>query len=126
VRECSLYPNCRELLDGFVRDGKRLSILTSAHEGDIRKLLRLYDLDHYFTAVFGLDNTDGESKIQRGNDLLKHLGIEPKQAVMFGDTLHDYEVATAMGVEIVLVPDGHQCATVMGHVECIVLTPQYH
>jgi phosphoglycolate phosphatase len=126
VRECSLFPDCRELLSELVANGKRLSILTSAHERDIAKLLRLYELDPYFTAVFGLQNTDGESTIQRGNELLEHLKIEPAQAVMFGDTLHDYEVAKAMGVDIVLVPDGHQCATVMGHVDCVVLEAQHH
>jgi phosphoglycolate phosphatase len=39
---------------------------------------------------------------------VQELGINPGNILMVGDTLHDYEVAKAMGVNCVLVYSGHQ------------------
>ena len=39
---------------------------------------------------------------------LKHKSILPKQVVFIGDSVHDYEVAQAVGAECILIADGHE------------------
>ena len=45
---------------------------------------------------------------------MKSSNINKNEAMFVGDTLHDYEVARAMGVGCVLVSCGHQCVEVLG------------
>ena len=42
---------------------------------------------------------------------MRHIGVKPEKTIMIGDTDHDLEVAEALGIELILVDHGHQCAT---------------
>ena len=65
----------------------------------------------FFDFVYGVDNLDGASKLSRGFELLEVLPEEAKRNLFFvGDTLHDAEVAEALGATPVLVDCGHQTA----------------
>ena len=67
----------------------------------------------YFDRLLGLDNIYARSKVEVGLAYLtelKHRGAVPAQAVMIGDSVHDFEVAQALGVRCVLQTAGHQSA----------------
>ena len=125
VGECGLFEGCRELLEGLRDAGKTLSILSAAHEAHIHELLKEYDLDHFFTHVYGLDNTDGASKVARAEQMLREKSIAPDKAIMIGDTRHDYDVACEVGMEIILLADGHQCYSVLKDLDCQVFETRY-
>ena len=57
--------------------------------------------------ICGLDDHYAAGKIAVGRQLLQQLKVDPAQTVLIGDTLHDYEVAEALGVACVLVSHGH-------------------
>ena len=64
-------------------------------------------LSDAFVAVQGTDNLDGRSKIDVGRQLMGRL-TAPGACLLIGDTLHDAEVAEALGCACVLVACGHQ------------------
>ena len=39
---------------------------------------------------------------------MAHVGIDPADSVIIGDTDHDLEVGDALGVDVILLADGHQ------------------
>ena len=39
---------------------------------------------------------------------MREIGVAPDEVMLVGDTLHDAEVAHAMGAACVLLPSGHQ------------------
>jgi phosphoglycolate phosphatase len=43
--------------------------------------------------------------------LIEALDVPREAVIMIGDTDHDVEVARAIGVDILLFGDGHQCPT---------------
>jgi phosphoglycolate phosphatase len=55
-----------------------------------------------------LDNIYAASKLHLGQDLIKRLGVGKQQAMVVGDTEHDYEVARAMDADCILIANGHQ------------------
>jgi len=55
-----------------------------------------------------LDNHRAESKIGRGMELIKKNKINTKETVLIGDTIHDLEVAIEIGVDCILIANGHQ------------------
>ena len=55
----------------------------------------------YFDRLLGLDNIYARSKVEVGLAYLTELkqrGAVPAQAIMIGDSVHDFEVAQALGV----------------------------
>jgi len=67
-------------------------------------------LDGCFSALLGLGDIYAHSKVELGLDFLRRRGCDPQRALMVGDTVHDWEVAQAMGVRCVLCAAGHQPA----------------
>lgn len=108
VFDYHLHNGVEDVLQALRKDGKGVFILTAAHIDDVTFLLSKYKLSHYFDDVFGLENHRAESKVDKGLMLMKKHEIDPEKTVMMGDTIHDYEVAKAMGIYSILIPNGHQ------------------
>ena len=84
-------------------------ILSALREDLLRRNTADFGLAPFFTHIFGVDNLDGATKLSRGYDLLSALPAQTK-LYFIGDTLHDAEVGTALGAEVILVDCGHQTA----------------
>ena len=65
-------------------------------------------LRKYFDNIIGLDNIYAGSKTHLGLMLIEQLNLPGNEVLFIGDTLHDAEVAKAMGVDCVLISNGHQ------------------
>ena len=83
-------------------------VLSALRQDLLERSLEKNGLMGFFDLVYGVDNLDGASKLQRGHELVAALGAGVENAIMIGDTLHDAEVAKALGVDCVLVSCGHQ------------------
>ena len=71
-------------------------------------ILDHYNLTKYFDNIIGLDNIYAGSKTHLGLSLVEQLNLPKEQILFIGDTLHDAEVAEAMGVNSILIANGHQ------------------
>lgn len=103
-----LQAGAKELLEALRGKGARQVILTSSHgdiiEADTKKL----GIRQYFDAILGAEDFQAASKVQRGIDWIKAQPHAPETMVMVGDSLHDFEVAQAMGTRCILFSGGHQ------------------
>ena len=61
--------------------------------------------------MLGIDNIYAGSKENIALDWIKDKNRE--ECVMLGDTLHDLEVANAMGIRCILVANGHQAKEIL-------------
>ncbi len=90
----------------------RQFVLSALREDLLKRDMAAAGIDSFFEAVFGVDNLDGATKLDRGQDLVRHLAAAketvPPRMVCVGDTLHDAEVAQALGASCILVDGGHQ------------------
>ena len=65
----------------------------------------------YFEGVCGSNNIYAVyGKVARGMEMLRMFPIVPEETVMVGDTLHDAEVAEALGFDFRLYAGGHNSA----------------
>lgn len=108
VRSCALHDGITHLLEQFAKAEKKQYVLTAARTENAKELLGDFGLLDYFIEVAGLDNDRAESKVETGKELLKRHQIDAQKTVLFGDTLHDFEVAKALGVDCILIAHGHQ------------------
>ena len=108
VKHCQLHENVIHTLAQFTQQNLNQYILTAAHQESVLPLLDRFSIRNHFQFVAGLDNYRAESKVQRGFDLLEREQVNKQQTVLVGDTIHDYEVARSLGVQCVLIANGHQ------------------
>ena len=90
------------------KHGVRQCILSALRQDLLDDAIEKNGLCGFFDYIYGVDNLDGASKIDRGYELISVLGEDAQNAVMIGDTLHDAEVAKTLGVGCILVSCGHQ------------------
>ncbi|MCL6271625.1 HAD hydrolase-like protein [Sansalvadorimonas sp. 2012CJ34-2] len=104
----ALYNDAREVVQTIAAGDWQQSILSAAHEPLLRQSVHNYGIEEYFDNIFGLDNLHAVSKVERGHELMAASGISPSETVLIGDTDHDYEVAQALGINLILIARGHQ------------------
>ena len=91
--------------------GVRQSIISALRQDLLDRTTADYGVAPYMECIYGVDNLDGASKLDRALELMTAITAnaptgEPPDVVMIGDALHDKEVADALGVRCVLCAQG--------------------
>ena len=89
-------------------DVYKRQVLSAYLHDNLVNILEHYNLTQYFDNIIGLDNIYAGSKTHLGLMLIEKLKLPGEEILFIGDTLHDAEVAKAMGVECILIANGHQ------------------
>jgi phosphoglycolate phosphatase len=105
---CSLFENVIGVLSAIHKKGIGQSVLSAYLHDNLVKILDHYKLTKYFDNIIGLDNIYAGSKTHLGLSLVEQLNMPKNEILFIGDTLHDAEVADAMGVNSILIANGHQ------------------
>lgn len=84
------------------------SIISALRQDLLDRATADYGVAPYMECIYGVDNLDGASKLDRALELLTR--IDATDPVVIGDSLHDKEVADALGVRCVLCGQGSHAA----------------
>ena len=103
-----LHTDALHALHSLRQAGLGQSVLSASEQSILSAMLDTFGIAHFFDGICGVDNLYGHSKLELGRALLKRLGLTPDTVLMIGDSLHDQEVATALGTRCLLVAQGHQ------------------
>lgn len=103
-----LHDHATSALARFQQAGIGQSVLSASEQSILSAMLADYGVARFFDGIFGVDNLYGHSKLEVGRALLMRLGQPPAAVLMIGDSLHDHEVAEALGVRCLLIAQGHQ------------------
>ena len=108
VKNCMLQTGALEVLNYFKEGGIKQFVLSAMHQNMLEKTLKHNGIFHFFEGVAGLGDHFAVSKVQRGQQLISQFKIEKENALIIGDTIHDFEVAQELGIRCILIADGHQ------------------
>jgi phosphoglycolate phosphatase len=108
VLHCGLHDEAIPLLSRLREAGYRQFILSAMEQQYLQKTVTDNGINLYFEEVIGLNNNYAVSKVENGMSLINKRGLHPKATLMLGDTIHDFEVAHAIGCDCVLIANGHQ------------------
>ena len=108
--EAQLHAGVDELLTRVTASGRAQSILSAHRQVTLHEIVALQGIDRHFSTMAGLDDAHAHGKIDRGHALVRELDLPPESFILVGDTLHDLEVARALGIDCVLVARGHHAA----------------
>lgn len=110
VKEIGLAEGVIEFLDKY-KNKYQYIILSASKKEMIIDQLKQYQIQNYFKDVLGIDNIYAHSKLDIALDYFKDKNLN--DYCMIGDTLHDDEVASKIGIDIKLVSNGHQSLSVL-------------
>ena len=106
--ESKLYDGASAVLEFIRQRGLTQSILSAHHHDMLVRLARHFGVLEYLDSIVGQGDFYAEGKLELGRAWLKRSGLQPDAILLIGDTLHDHEVASVLGVGCVLVGQGHQ------------------
>ena len=104
--EYELFPGIVDQLESNRQKVKKNILLSASDLDMLKEQLRELGIFELFDEVLGIDNVFAKSKLPIALGFIKDKN--PDECVMIGDTLHDLEVARGMGVDCILVANGHQ------------------
>lgn len=108
LKEADLFPCVEEVLQTFKNRGFYQAVLSAMEHDSLVASLKDKGVYGFFDSVTGIDDHYAHSKLEMGRKLLSSLDFEPGEILFIGDSLHDLEVAGALGVDCILVANGHQ------------------
>lgn len=107
----SLHGDVEATLRWISDRGIRQVILTASERGYLDAQLSSFDIDSFFDTLLTLDNIHADGKIGIGRLYLERNPV--RRGLMIGDSVHDHEVASALGLDCVLVARGHNSKDVL-------------
>jgi phosphoglycolate phosphatase len=110
VLNSSLFPETETLLEE-IKKTKNQYILSAVSQWHLDSITTHFKVQHLFNERFGVNDHYASGKIARGVELIKYANLELKKTILIGDTIHDFEVATELGIDCLLLADGHQSHT---------------
>ena len=104
---CQLQSGAQTILGSLQSAGVTQSVLSAYRQETLQEIVGHFGLTPRFKRILGLANIYAHSKTELGRNWVAELGLPPGEILLIGDTLHDLDVAQAIGVDCVLVACGH-------------------
>ncbi len=111
--KCGLYKAVVPTLQKLNELGIKCYIISASEKHNLYEQCESYDIVKYFVDILGIENIHAKSKVDIAVNYIKEKNLNKDEVVFIGDTLHDVEVAKAMGAKPLLVSCGHQSVNVL-------------
>ncbi|MFQ6612275.1 MAG: HAD family hydrolase [Fidelibacterota bacterium] len=102
-----LHSGTRRLIEELTASGITHSLLSAASQQMLETLMDYHQLRSSFQKVVGQDNHYAYGKEDAGKLWMAEMDYIKEEVLFIGDTLHDLEVAKALGTNCVLLSHGH-------------------
>ena len=106
-----LHAEAIPVLNQIRKSGRSQSVLSAGKQDFLNDWIKNHNLSDYFIKVLGIDNQYATGKTALGVGWMDEIHYDSIEINMVGDTIHDSEVAEAMGIDCVLVEHGHVSRT---------------
>lgn len=103
-----LFDESKSVLQQLEKKGIKQYVLSAMEHKNLMKSLRDFGIYDFFIDINGIDNHYAHSKLDIGRGLLKNIPFKNNEIILVGDTLHDKDVADGLGINHILVSNGHQ------------------
>ena len=107
VGQCALRSGTKEALGLLSGVGLRQIVLSASRQDLLETMIAAQGLTPYFEQLLGIDSVHAPGKMERGREWMRDSRLDPARVLLLGDTVHDAEVAEAMGVSCWLLTGGH-------------------
>lgn len=108
-RQCEtmLHPEVHEVLASIMKWGHSQYILSAREQNELIAETKTLGVFGMFDLIRGLDDHYAHGKTDVGLHLVAEIGVDKRKMLFIGDTRHDAEVAAEIGIDCILIPNGH-------------------
>lgn len=103
----SLHTKVRPVLNAVLKSKRTQSILSAGKQSLLKNWVKSHELSNYFINILGIDNHYADGKIELGRAWMLELNYSRDEVILIGDTIHDSEVAEVIGIDCLLLDQGH-------------------
>jgi phosphoglycolate phosphatase len=103
-----LFPCVKDVLGSFKDKGYYQAVLSAMEHDSLKLSLKAKGVAVYFDTISGINDHYAHSKVDIGKELISTVPFKKSEILLIGDSLHDFEVASELKVDHVLVANGHQ------------------
>ena len=118
----SLFPDAKDTLDAL-KSSMDLIVLSASKQANLEDQLKQKGIAQEFSAILGIQDIYGASKLERGRAYFATHPTKTDALFFIGDTLHDAEVAHALGGQAILIAQGHQAKNILEQDSQAILLP---
>lgn len=101
-----IFEGVETVMRYFKENGYAQYLLSATERDMLKKQVERLGVLEYFTELIGQDTIEAHGKVDAAKAWAKR--VQPAKALFIGDTIHDFEVAKAIGADCVLLAWGHQ------------------
>ncbi|MBR3693007.1 MAG: HAD hydrolase-like protein [Erysipelotrichales bacterium] len=114
-REATLttFHDIHSTLEKIKKLGIKQGVLSASRIDQLQRMVDQFGVGMYMDDILGISDIYATSKVHIGLEFIEKSGYDKASIVMIGDTIHDFEVATQMGIDCILVSRGHQSIEVL-------------
>jgi len=102
-----LFDGVKDTLLDLKKSGFKVYCLSASPYEYLKSQLSFFEILDLFDGICGATNNLANGKIDYGKIFIEKNKINPKETIMIGDTLHDYEVGKTFGFSCILFSKGH-------------------
>jgi phosphoglycolate phosphatase len=108
-----IFPGIPAILEDLHKNGRQCAVATGKSRRGLNAALESSQLGAWFDITRCADETRSKPDPRMLTEILEHLGLEPTDAVMIGDTSYDLQMAHAIGMPSIGVRWGVHADDVM-------------
>jgi phosphoglycolate phosphatase len=103
--KATIDPYTLELLEYFNSIKCQQFIISARGHDELLKEVEGFGLEKYFSRIIGIKD---QNKLENTESLINEFIIDINEVLLIGDTISDFEISNKLGINCVLLSDGHQ------------------
>ena len=121
INNADIFPEVVSSLEAFKNNNYRQFMVSAMEHKSLMKTVEDKGLFEYFEKISGIEDHYAVSKLQNARKLVTGLNLDLSKTCLIGDTIHDYEVASDLGIRCLLIANGHQSYSRLKNSGCNVI-----
>jgi len=117
----AIFQDVEHVLKYFRENNFRQFMVSAMEHQLLIRTVRERNIFDFFEIVSGIEDHFAVSKLENARNIINRLKIDPDTTWLVGDTCHDFEVASELGIHCVLVANGHQSHERITQSGCVVV-----
>jgi phosphoglycolate phosphatase len=103
-----LWSGALEVMAALEARGVGQMVVSAMERGLLGRMLAEHGVAGFLAGHHGREDLQAGSKVELGVGAVRAAGLRPEEVLVVGDTLHDQELARAIGCRVALFAGGHQ------------------
>lgn len=121
AKSCKLRGGTEDTLISLQGKGISQIVLSASSQQSLQNQMSQFEINHFFDEILGIRDNLASSKIWLAEEFMERNEKSAEEVIFVGDTVHDFEVASAVGCSCILLEGGHHSADDLANTGATVL-----